>query len=432
MLLVLNFLAISDDSSHVTLRTRIVPLATSRASFPLVLLAFAALLLAGGCAKRGDTHKEQAHARWNDARARVLLNLANEHYTRGNLVEARKTTTDALRVSNRVAGVFVLAAKLDIEDGNLQVASNSLAAAKELDPTDPEPFYLSGIIAERWQQPEEALMAYQTASQMRPSEQAYLLAHAEALMTLDRAEEAATLLEGRIIFFESSASLRDMLAQVYQELGRHTDAAEFYRQAAVLAPDEPALRERQALALMQAHQWSKAAELLERLIDRPELADKLALHMALAECRMQQGNHAMARAAFLRATRIEPRNHAAWLGLGKASLAADDLQRVQYAIAQAEALRPTGRNAADLALLRGYMHLKQQRPEAAATSFEEARGHDPADPMPLIMYGYCQQQLGNLQRAEQYYNRALELDPEDALARELLSSLASAGTELIQ
>ena len=402
----------------------------SRVRIALIALAVLAGLLAG-CASRGPTQKEKARADWNEARARVLLNLANEHYRHGNLVEARKTTSDGLKLSNKVAGLYILNARLDIDEGNLQSASNAVEIARRLSPRDAEPDYLAGIIAERWQQNEEAVAAYRAASEKRPEELAYLMALAEALVGVDRAEEAAITLEARIVYFESSAPIRDMLGQIYQEMGRHEEAAELYRQAAVLSPEDSSLRERQALALVQAGEWTKAAEQLERLLAMPEHAEQVSLHMALAECRMQQGNPSMARASFQKATRIDPRNVAAWLGMGKAALATDDLDRVDYALTQAEALRPAGAVAADAALLRGYLLLRQERPAEAARSFAGAIRLSPDDAMPLLMYGYCRQKLGDPEEARRYYSRALEIDPTDPLAQELMGSLASTDADLL-
>lgn len=401
-----------------------------RARVALVSTAILAGLLLAGCASSSQpSRKEQARAHWNDARARVLLNLASDQYAHGNLVDARKTVTDGLKLSDRVAGLFTLQAKLDIEDGQLQSASNALKLATRLAPADPEPYYLNGIVAERWQQEEEALASYRQASQRAPTEMAYLLAVAESLLSLDRAPEAAAALEERLVFFESSAPIRDMLGQIYQEMDRHADAAELYRQASVLAPDDAAIRERHALALVEAGEWRKAAEVLERLLSLPEHAEQVFLHMALAECRLQQGNAAAARAAFTKAARIDPKNATAWLGVGKSALATGELERVEYAIQQVETQRPTGRTAVDVALLRGYLHLKQDRVEDAARSFAAAGRIEPQDPMPQVMYGLCQQRLGKTEEARRYYTQALKMDPDDTLARELLNALAQTDTD---
>lgn len=425
----LNWTSQSDDFTNVKLYPQLA-LDLRRARVALVSTAILAGLLLAGCASSGQpSRKEQARANWNEARARVLLNLASDQYAHGNLVDARKTVSDGLKLSDSVAGLFILQAKLDIEDGQLQSASNALKLATRLAPRDPEPHYLNGIVAERWQQGEEALASYRQASQRAPAEMAYLLAVAESLLSLDRAPEAAAALEERLVFFESSAPIRDMLGQIYQEMDRHADAAELYRQASVLAPEDAAIRERHALALVQACEWRKAADVLERLLSRPEHAEQASLNIALAECRLQQGNASAARAAFTKATRIDPKSATAWLGVGKSALATGELERVEYAIQQVEAQRPTGRTAADVALLRGYLHLKQDRVEEAARSFAAAGRIEPQDPMPQVMYGLCQQRLGKTDEAKRYYTQALKLDPDDTLARELLNALARTDTD---
>ena len=386
-------------------------------------------LIAGGCSSGKPSRKEQARANWNAARAGVLLNLANDQYRHGNFADARKTSNEALKLSNKVPGLFVLRAKLDIEDGELQSAAAALAAAKALSPADPEPYYLSGIVNERWQKAEDALADYRAALERNGSEMAYLLAVAESLVGLDRPAEAAALLEPKVAYFESSAPIRDMLGQVYAEQGRHAEAAEMFRQAAVLAPDDADIRERQAVALAQAGDFRRAADLLERLTAEPANAEKVSLHLTLAECRMQMGNAAGARAAYQRATRIDERNVAAWLGVGKAALAAGELDRAEVAVGRAEALRPAGRVGADVALLRGYVQLKRGQVEQAAASFAAAGRIEPRDPMPLTMYGYCQQLLGRPAEARRFYDRALELDPGETLADELKRALAAAPTD---
>src|SRR5690606_9426204 len=103
-------------SSNVTLSPLSIVGGFRKSARPVLLAStLVAILLAGGCASRGPSQKEIARANWNEARARVLLNLASDQFKHGNLVDARKTTNDALKLSDRVAGVYVLKAKLDIE-----------------------------------------------------------------------------------------------------------------------------------------------------------------------------------------------------------------------------------------------------------------------------------------------------------------------------
>ena len=47
------------------------------------------------------------------------------------------------------------------------------------------------------------------ASDKAPAELPYLLARAEMLVELERSEEAMTLLQGKVVYFENSAAIRD-------------------------------------------------------------------------------------------------------------------------------------------------------------------------------------------------------------------------------
>lgn len=393
-------------------------------SGPSRLLPFFLILIllatsAAGC-NSGDKRKAEARAEWNAARAKVLLGLATDQFANGNLNASRKTCNDALQLSDRIPGLYILKAKLDIDQGNLLQARDALDAALTLQPEAAEPNYLKGVVAERWQEPQKALEHYQVACEAEPGELAYLFAAAEMLVELDRADEAAEMLEARLIYFESSAELRDMLAQIRMEQGKFSQAADLFRQAGILAPTELAYREREALAVLQSGKAARAVELLTRLVNDPANADRLSLQLGLGEAQLQAGNASAARATFQRATRKEERNVAAWLGLAKASLHSGETARAELAISRVAGLNPTARQSADAALLHGYLRLQQGKVSDAARHFAQAGRLDPQDPLAPVMYGLCLDRLGRTADAAGYWGRALELDPEDELARELL------------
>ena len=398
----------------------------ARVRAALAACVVAACVVAGGCATHRPSRKEQARAQWNAARARVLLGLANDQYQHGNLDDSRKSCDEALAMSKQVEGLFVLRAKLDLEDGLLERAESSLAAAAGLAPADAEVDYLGGIIAERWGKPDAALSHYADAWRKNGSEVAYLLALGETLVTGGRQDEAAALLEGRLQYFESSVPLRDLLGQTYEQQGRFAEAAEMYRRGAILSADDAALLQRQAIALVKAGRFNDAATILARLLERSDVGDRLSLRLALGECQFRLGDVASARAAFQQAAREDDHCLAAWLGVARACLTLGDLGRADDALRRAAALRPTGPDAADAALLDGYLNLKRGRNEAAAVHFAAAARLAPADATALAMYGYCRSLAGEPQDAARYFRRALELNAAEPLAGEMMRSLAAA------
>src|SRR3954465_5501422 len=96
---------------------------------PPAAAAFAGVLLMGatGCAnKTQQTSKQAASQRWNGARAGVLLTLARDQYARGNFDKCRKALDDALKLDPENPQVHLLAAKLSLEQGQLELAEREL------------------------------------------------------------------------------------------------------------------------------------------------------------------------------------------------------------------------------------------------------------------------------------------------------------------
>ena len=384
--------------------------------------AFAAALALSGCAgdgKKMPTPKEQAQQKWNAARGDVLLSLAQSQYDTGNFDACRKTLDEAEKVNPSNAQIYALSGKLHLEQGKLESAVNDLREAQRLAPADPQPDYLLGVIYERWQQPQRAMDLYSSAAVKAPNELAYLMARAEVLVTLDRRAEALRLLQERVVYFEHSAPIRLAAGSLLMQANRPAEAVAMFRQAANLS-DEPATREKLALAELAAGNFAEAAAQLDRLTGGGTDTTRVDLLLALGECRLHLGKPIEARAAFQSAATLAPGNADAWLALAKASLEADDLRRADASLKKAVGIRPDGPG---VALLTGYLRLKQQRLGEALVAFRKASELDPADPVALCMIGYVLEHTGQGDRAVYYYGRALKIDPKDDLAQSLMASV---------
>ena len=413
--------------STVSYRTKPpeVPMTKKTTAIRTVLLAATLVGLAAGSTgcgnKKKETNKQQAGARWNSARASVLLTLAKDQYAAGNFDKCRKTLDDALKLEPESPQLHLLSAKLSMEQGQLELAERGLMLVREKMPNDPEPYYLSGVVYQRWQKPERAYEFYKQAGEKSPAEIGYLMAEAETLVTLDRSAEALKLLQGKVAYFENSAAVRDMIGQLLCQAKRYKEASDVLRQASVLSADDVSIRERLAMALYHGKQYREAADVLGRLAADDRYATRSDVLSALGQCQLENGRPREARTTFERVVELEPASAHAYLGLGRAALESNDLKRAEISLRKALSLDA---KRSETHLMMGYVRLRQDRLKEALAAFQKANGLDSRDTVALCMVGYVYEKTGRGDLAMQYYGRALKLKPTDELASRLMAGVS--------
>lgn len=386
-----------------------------------LLLAGAVLVLFAGCnsAPSQPSSREQATKQWNAARAGVMHSLARDQFQTGNFDKARGTVDEALAVDPESIPLYVLSARIAIEQNRLDHADKQLAEARKRDEKHAETLYLSGVVAQRWQKLDEALDYYSRASDAQPTELAYLMARAEMLVQLNRRTEALSALQDKVIFFEHSAALRDAVGQLLMQEQRFAEAAEMFRQATVLVADDWSMRERLALALFRAGDSRSAARELEKVVAHEPFDRRADLFAIMGESYLQAGRLAEGRQAFQRAVDLDSSSTQAWLGLSKSSLALNDHRRAESSAKRALSISP---ERADVHLMLGYLRLKQNRSDEAIQSFNTALTLDPTDSVALCLIGQAMEQKGRHEEALAWYGRALKVNPRDEMAQKMLSS----------
>lgn len=414
-----------------------------------IIPSFILLALAAGCASDAlnqPTAKELGLEHWNATRSAVLLSLARDQYASGSFDKCRQTLNQALRTDPNNPAVHVFLAKVSIEQGQLDQAEQELdtvraidkdldkkptpsrrpsdqdkASEPQPDPTEAQADYLSGVIYQRWQQPEKALEFYESAYEKAPTEQAYLMAKAETLVSLGRQGEALDLLQTKVVYFEHSPVIRDGVGMLLLQAHRAGEAADMFRRASILAPDDLSVREHLAIALFQDKQYAEAAEIFQNLLGNDALSKRCDLRLELAECQLSLGRAASARASAQAACELDPSLPYAWVTLAKISLSLNDLHQAETSLNRAQDLDP---DSAEAQLLMGYLRLRQNRLSEALDRFQQASQLDSSDSTSLCMIGYVLQQLGRPRQAAQYYQQALKLDPKDKLAGELMADVS--------
>ena len=385
-----------------------------------LLPALLTLLIVGCGPNKKPTQKEAAARQWSEARASVLYGLAKDQYKNAQFDLCRATLNDALKLAPENVPLRILSARLAIEQGQLEIADHELSAARKIDPKNAEADYLSGVIYQRWQKPETAYEYYHSAAEKQPAELAYVMAKSEMLVAMNRENEALTFLQGKVIYFEHSAVIRDAVGQLLVHQGKYKDGADMLREASILSPDDLSIREHLSLALYLAQQYRDAAEQLTKLTADEHYAKRGDLLLTLGECQMQAGDTRAARQSFESATQIDPNMASAWLSFGRVALQMNDLRRAETAARKVSALDPGNAQAQ---LLIGYVRLHEGKVNDALSAFRKASALDENDTVSLCMIGYTMEKMGRSDQAVSYYAQALKIKPNDELASKLLAAV---------
>jgi tetratricopeptide (TPR) repeat protein len=384
-------------------------------------LCFALVLMLGACSSVKEPSAQQAAVRqWNDARSAVLVGLAGDQYQNANFEKSRSTIDQALRLSPENPTARLLSAKLYIEAGSLEAAERELMVASQSDSTAAESQYLMGVVYQRWQQPQRALECYQHACDKSPAELAYVMAKAEMLVAMGRRDEALTMLQAKVAYFEHSGEIRDEVGLLLVQEGRYPEAIEMLRRAGILAPDDLTIREHLAMAQFYAKRFAESGELLSALLASGKCDHRPDLQITLGECQLQTARPDEAVQSFQQASETMPGSTGVWLGLARAELELNNFKRAEFAVRRCLALDDVGSQAH---LLMGYVMLRQNRLDDAYASFVRASQLDQNDTVPICMIGLTLNRLGRSHDAAACYQRALKLNPGDDMASQLLARI---------
>jgi Tfp pilus assembly protein PilF len=392
----------------------------TRTLLAVALLAAATVAGPVGCAQDQKPAKKQMTEKWNAVRAGVMYGMAKQQFESGDLDKGRDSVNQALKMDPRHVPSLILAARIAVEQNRLEDADRALTLARTTDPKNPETDYFSGVVYQRWQQPQKAYDYYQSAAEKAPAELPYLLAKAEMLTALDRQQDALDLLLPKVAYFEHSAAIRDAAGQLLLQAGKPAQAVDLLRQATILAADDLTLKEHLGLALFYAGQHRDAVDVLTKLTKDAPYNKRGDLLMALGESQMQLGKDREARETFETASQVDPSSPKVWLGLGKAALALNDPKRADLALRKAISLDGASGEAQ---LMLGYVRLRQDKMSEALTAFKKAATIDSTDPVSLTMVGYVYEKMGSKNQAMDYYGKALKLKPNDELASKLMAGV---------
>ncbi|MEM6392900.1 MAG: tetratricopeptide repeat protein [Planctomycetota bacterium] len=400
----------------------------------LSLLVLAPCALAGmtflaGCKTWGQVKQDVANP-YLEMRSNLVLQMAQSHFESGQLDIAQKHVNDATKIDPTNPDLYLMDGRIALERGQLERAMKLFTVSIQLDEKaaedsaqhvqNPDPHHFQGVIFQRWQRFDEAVEAFGKAYTIERDNPAHLMAMAGALVPLDRTDDAITILEEQRTYFDQSSALRASLGHLYRLQGKHRKAVRAFEEAVTLQPENTKLREELALSQAADGQHEDAASNLRIVLEDPDARDRLDLHRLLAQSQIADGQISAARQTLINLTRQYAAEADDWVNLAKLAWREKDYNGTLFAahnVTQVAPERPEGY------LLAGMVWQHRGNDVNALRMFDRAAELDTDDATALVLRGVVLQRSGKPEAAALAYREALQRQPADPRAKRLLASV---------
>ena len=170
-------------------------------------------------------------------------------------------------------------------------------------------------------------------------------------------------------------------------MGRYEQAADVYRDAVRISPDDTTLQRQLGLALSLAEKNVEAVAVLEPLARKDKDTPGYIL-VALGRAYLGAGRPDDAKAILRTATKVSPSSLPAWTWLARAALSGNDLVTAREAAAKATEI---GAGSPEPFILLGYVCLRQGHTSAAVHALQTALQKQPNDPLALYLLAQARQ-----------------------------------------
>ena len=418
-------------------------------------------LACGGC---NFMHKEKvrSYKEWHQARSQIICSVGEEHFKAGSLDKAQSCAVESLSMNSDYLPARMLLAKVLLGSGRYEEAAKQLQEAEALlanlkpdarqgGSMGAEIAYLRGEALERSGKYAEALQCYQKCRALDPSNDAYVMASAEVLVSMGRPKGALELLEVRLQRIEGGdpsdgGSMLILAGEVAMLAGDYARATDFFQQCLDMSNDRNSdkpgrsVRESLAKAHFFAGNYRQAIESLKQVADN--VATATGSEPSSCWARIMMGDSYMAlnrprdaKAEYESAVAIEPGDWPLWLALAKAAVADGDARRgitaglramelAESPVATTTAAGNKGR--LEISVVTAHAMLMENRPEDAMKVLAPSARENPNDPMLWCMLGRCYSAKGQTDRAAACYMAALRAAPDSpvaSLAKNLLACI---------
>jgi tetratricopeptide (TPR) repeat protein len=354
-----------------------------------------------------------------DVGRRVSLALAYEANTLW--VEAEAAWDAALRFDPDEPTWLTHKGVALAQRGQIQEALGCFERAIALDPALDAARFRLGLLQLELGEDELALASFREVVKRQASGPAAHVGVAEALVNLEREQEAAVACSKAIELDPSFKRAHYVLGMAYRGLGRLEDAE---RELALGADSEPRFvgdslsaqlnsyrrgygaRIQDALDLVNAGKPAQAVPLLEQVVEgHPD--DRVAL-VNLGVAYINVGRNEDSIEVLKRAHELDESDFAVLINLATAEMG---LQRMADALKHSEQAVRAAPNVSATYYMRSHAYLAHGRVGEAFTDLKKAASLDTGDPRYPIEAGDCAVRMGRNDEAIAFYAEGLKLQP---------------------
>jgi len=331
----------------------------------ILYVAVMLAVLAAGCGQlQMDKNREEARQRWNVSRAEMVTRMADGYFQRGEMGRARQSVEDLLRANVPYCPLYILAARMEADKGDLDAARSFADHAVTLDPQSAEARYVLGTIEQTLGHSDRALYVFSEAVRLDPNQSRYVLAEAELQVAEGQPEAAVKCLREAVERMPGRAEVHTALGDVLAYQKRYSAATGSFRIAMRLEPQRIDIKERFARALYASGEYAEAETMLSELVlTQPDFAAGW-IHSMRADCMLATGRVARAREIYQVQVQNSRTAVAPLVGLAKCDILDNRLPAARKQLEEALARQPLH---AEANALMGYILLAEgRRGEATA------------------------------------------------------------------
>lgn len=388
------------------------------------VLAPAAVLAITGCAGHGDytqAHVNAAADRMSQLKSGTEWQMAQQQFLSGELDKSLKTVDRSIALNDKVPKSHLLRGRILVEKGRLEEARKSFLNAETLDPSFVDTQYYLGIVHERFNDPEEALVRYQRAMQLDPTNPQYVVAASEMLVNIGKIDDAERMLQQHQSGFQYNAAIRQSLGHIAVMRGDAAKAVTLFSEAQLLAPDDLTIVEDLLRAQINNGEFVDAEYNVSKLLENDQYKERRDLRLIHARCLLNIDRPVEARSILIELTNTAQGAHdfETWIDLGQTCIVLDDRVRLKGVASRLVATAPERYEGH---LFRAMYFKMEDNLPSALDAADAAVARSPVDANPLMLKGLILQAQGKKKDAQQAFAAAVQLEPNRQAAQQLLAA----------